>query len=110
MRNFEDLSGRQKIAGVLVSLLFVILTALSVYGLFLDSFTFEMRRGTYFFEGFNKLIFCISSLLLNGTMASLLCGGLLVIVGVLPKRTPGSLNDKLFTVPLGIGFTGIVFS
>jgi hypothetical protein len=110
MKSFRELRKSQKVIGVLAALLFFLLTFLSVYGLFLDNFIFEMRRTTYFFEGANKVIFCMSSLLFNGTMAALSCGGLLVVVGVLPKRDPGSLNDKLFTVPLGLGFTGLVFS
>ena len=110
MQSFEDLRKHQKLAGVLVSLLFMGLTILSVYGLFHDSFTLEMRRATYFFDGFNKIVFCLSALLLNGTMSILLGGGVLVVLGVLPKRAPGTLNDKLIIIPLCIGFFGIVFS
>jgi hypothetical protein len=110
MKTFEEFDKRHKLVGVLIALLFVTLTTLSVYGLFLDSFSFEMRRSTYFFEGADKVIFCASAFLFNAPIATLLCGGLLVHAGAFPKRAPGTLNDKLFTIPLGLGFTGIVYS
>lgn len=110
MKTFEELDKRHKLVGVVIALLFVSLTTLSVYGLFLESFSFEIRQNTYFFEGYNKFIFCASAFLFNAPMAALLCGGLLVHTGALPKIAPGKLNDKLFTIPIGLGFTGIVYS
>jgi hypothetical protein len=110
MKSFNNLSKKEKLAGVYVTILFVGLTVLSIYGLFLDSFIYESRRTTYFFFGFNKVVFCLSSLLLNGTMALILSGGYLVSLGVLAKRKPGSLNGKLVLFPMFLGFTGIVYS
>jgi hypothetical protein len=110
MKTFDDLDKRHKIAGVLTALFFVTLTIFSVYALFLDSFSFEMRRNTYFFEGVNKFIFCASAILFNAPIATILCGGLLVHVGALPKRAPGTFNGKLFSIPLALGFTGVVYS
>ena len=110
MKSFNNFSKREKGAVTFIAVLFVGLTVMSVYGLFLESIIFESRRATYFFHGPNKVVFCLSSLLLNGVMAFVLCGGLLVSLGVLPKREPGSLNGKIIFLPLSLGFTGIVFS